>query len=275
MARRTPGIEDVQRYWNNRPCNIRHSRQEVGTADYFNEVEARKYRIEPHIVDFADFSRWRGKRVLEIGCGIGTDTINFAKAGAWVTAVDLSDESLALTKKRAEVFGLTNIKFYCADAEKLTATVPVEFYDLIYSFGVIHHTPRPQAVIRQIRNYMGPESTLKIMVYNRLSWKVLWILLIYGKGAFWKLDKLIAQNSEAQTGCPVTFTYTKQSARELLQGFSITDCRIDHIFPYKISEYTNYRYKKAWYFRYIPSRIFRWMESHWGWHLLLTARLHQ
>ena len=273
MTERTPGIEDVQNYWNRRPCNIRHSRQEVGTRAYFDEVEARKYFIEPHIVPFADFSRWKGKKVLEIGCGIGTDTINFARAGAWVTAVDLSHESLALAQKRAATFGLSNINFYYANAEKLTAAVPVETYDLVYSFGVIHHTPHPPAVINEIRNYMGPESTLKMMVYNRMSWKVLWIMLIYGKGAFWKLDKLIAQNSEAQTGCPVTFTYTEKTARDLLQGFSVIDCRIDHIFPYKISEYVNYRYRKTWYFRWISSRLFRWMESRWGWHLMLTAKL--
>jgi len=275
MAQETHDIEDVRSYWDSRPCNIRHSRQQVGTAEYFNEVEKRKYFVEPHIVDFADFARWKGKKVLEIGCGIGTDTVNFARAGALVTAVDLSKESLAIAQKRAAIFGLDNITFHCADAERLTSVVPVDVYDLVYSFGVIHHTPHPEAVIREIGNYMGPDSIFKIMVYNRLSWKVLWILLSYGKGAFWKLDELIAQNSEAQTGCPVTFTYTRQSARKLLHGFTVTDCSIDHIFPYKISEYTNYRYKKTWYFRHIPAPLFRWMESHWGWHLLLTAMRQQ
>src|SRR5690348_1486316 len=72
-------VEEVREYWNRRPCNIRHSPKPVGSKEYFDEVEARKYFVEPHIPGFAQFARWSGKRVLEIGCGIGTDTINFAR----------------------------------------------------------------------------------------------------------------------------------------------------------------------------------------------------
>src|SRR5271165_7276387 len=130
-------IGRVWDYWNNRPCNIRHSTQPVGTREYFDEVEARKYLVEPHIPAFADFERWKGKRVLEIGCGIGTDTINFARAGAQVTAVDLSETSLQIAAQRAEVFGLEDfVTFVNANAETLDG-VPLEpGYDLIYSFGV-------------------------------------------------------------------------------------------------------------------------------------------
>src|SRR5579863_1368008 len=112
-------IEKVKDYWDQRPCNIRHSTKAVGTLDYFNEVEARKYFVEPHIPQFAQFERWRGKRVLEIGCGIGTDTINFARHGALVTAVDLSEKSLEIAHQRAEVFGLQDhISFIRANAEE-------------------------------------------------------------------------------------------------------------------------------------------------------------
>lgn len=265
-------VEQVRDYWNARPCNIRHSQQPVGTREYFDEVEARKYRVEPHIPGFADFERWKGKRVLEVGCGIGTDTMNFARAGAQVTAVDLSEQSLALARKRAEVFGL-KVRFYHANAEELTTVVPVEPYDLVYSFGVIHHTPHPEKAVAQIRNYLGPESTLKVMVYHRHSWKVFWILMKYGKGAFWKLDQLIAENSEAQTGCPVTFSYTRETIKELLNGFEILGTQVDHIFPYRIPDYVQYRYNEVWYFKALPTPVFRSMERRWGWHLCVTARL--
>src|SRR6266576_1892712 len=99
-------IDQVRAYWNRRPCNVRHSTSPVGSKEYFDEVEARKYFVEPHIPAFADFARWKGKKVLEIGCGIGTDSINFARAGADVTVVDLSDESLQLCETRFDVFGL-------------------------------------------------------------------------------------------------------------------------------------------------------------------------
>jgi 2-polyprenyl-3-methyl-5-hydroxy-6-metoxy-1,4-benzoquinol methylase len=270
---RNASLEQVRDYWNARPCNIRHSPKPVGTKEYFDEVEARKYLVEPHIPGFAEFPRWAGKRVLEIGCGLGTDTINFARAGAQVTAVDLSEESLALARKRAEVFGLADrIKFYAADAEHLSETVPPAPYDLVYSFGVIHHTPHPDRVVRQVRDhFVGPESTLKVMVYHRYSWKVFWIVATDGQGAFWKLDELVARNSEAQTGCPVTYSYTRASASELLSGFRVEDVWVDHIFPYRIPDYKEYRYVMNWYFRMLPRPAFRWLERQFGWHVCLTA----
>src|SRR5712664_4565543 len=97
-------IARVRDYWNDRPCNIRHSTAPVGTREYFEEVEARKYFVEYHIPGFAQFERWRGRRVLEIGCGIGTDTINLARHGARVTAVDLSEKSLEIARQRAEIY---------------------------------------------------------------------------------------------------------------------------------------------------------------------------
>ena len=119
--------------------------------------------------------------------------------------------------------------------------------------------------------YARPGTIVKIMVYHKLSWKVFWILFVYGKLAFWKLEKLIAQNSEAQTGCPITYTYTKQEGRELVKPFSVKEISADHIFPYKIPDYVKYKYTKVWYFRYLPKPVFRWLEKHFGWHLLITA----
>lgn len=265
-------INTVRDYWNSRPCNIRHSSKEIGSKEYFDDIEARKYLVEPHIPDFADFPKWKGKKVLEIGCGIGTDTINFARAGAQVTAIEYSEESLKIAKQRAEVFDLP-IKFYHADAENLSKTVPVEKYDLVYSFGVIHHTPHPEKAISEVKKYMDKNSVFKIMVYNRNSYKTRWIILKYGKGQFWQKDQLIAKYSEAQTGSPVTYSYTKKSIYNFLKGFSINDIFVDHIFPYSIPEYKKYEYKKVWYFRILPKPFFRLMEKTFGWHLCVTAKL--
>ncbi len=91
-------IQSVRDYWNRRPCNIRHSIAEIGTKEYFDQVEARKYMVEPHIPAFAEFEKWRGKKVLEIGCGIGTDTMNFARAGAQVTEI----ARVEITKKHID-----------------------------------------------------------------------------------------------------------------------------------------------------------------------------
>ena len=165
-------IAQVRDFWNRRPCNIRHSSRPIGEREYFDEVEARKYFVEPHIPGFAAFSQWSGKRVLEVGCGIGTDTINFARAGAQVTAIDLSERSLEIARNRAAVYKLTNINFVHANVEELAAILPATTrYDLVYSFGVLHHTPNPNTALRQMVSFLAPGGTLKLMVYHRYSWK--------------------------------------------------------------------------------------------------------
>jgi 2-polyprenyl-3-methyl-5-hydroxy-6-metoxy-1,4-benzoquinol methylase len=267
-------VDQVRSYWDQRPCNIRHSPKPVGTREYFDEVEARKYFVEPHIPRFAEFDRWQGQKVLEIGCGIGTDTVNFARHGATVAAVDLSPQSLDLARRRVEVYGLQNqVRFYSGSAEELTSFVPVEPYDLIYSFGVIHHTPHPGRVLQQMRSYAKPGTTIKIMVYHHRSWKVFDILMGYGKGQFWRIEELVAEHSEAQTGCPVTYTYTRDEGRRLIEssGFHASNIFVDHIFPYRIPEYVKYQYVKSWPWSRTSPSLFRWMERHFGWHLCLTA----
>jgi len=269
-------IDAVREYWDRRPCNLRHSPAEVGTRQYFDEVEARKYFIEPHIPMFAQHGRWAGKRVLEIGCGLGTDTVNFARAGASVTAVDLSVRSLQLARQRAKVFGLSDrIRFVEANAEQLSTYVRPEPYDLVYSFGVLHHSPRPARALEQIRRFFtGPGTTFKLMVYHRLSWKVLAVLFREAHGQFWKLEEAVARHSEAQTGCPVTYTYTRTSVRRLLlaHGFAVNELFVDHIFPYRVADYVQYQYVKALPFRWLPPGSLRALERRLGWHLCVTAR---
>jgi SAM-dependent methyltransferase len=263
-------IDQVRAYWNRRPCNIRHSTKPIGTREYFDEVEARKYFVEPHIPKFAEFERWRGKKVLEVGCGIGTDSINFARAGADVTVVDLSEESIELCKKRFEVFGL-KASFFSGDAEHLGELVPVEKYDLIYSFGVIHHTPHPERVFEQIKLYCKQGTELRVMLYSKWSWKVFWINLTYGKGAFWRSDELVSKYSEAQTGSPVTYSYSFDGVRKLMRDYDVIKIRKEHIFPYRIDKYVKYEYEWVWYFRWLPTPWFSWLERRLGWHTLITA----
>ncbi|MGC2324037.1 MAG: class I SAM-dependent methyltransferase, partial [Terriglobales bacterium] len=203
-----------------------------------------------------------------------TDTVSFARHGAEVTAVDLSSQSLEIARQRVGVYGLEDrVRFFHGSAEELTAFVPKQMYDLIYSFGVIHHTPHPERVLAEARQYAAAGSTLKIMVYHRWSWKVLWIVLGYGKGQFWRTPELVARNSEAQTGCPVTYTYSRPQAHRLVEsrGFRVTSLFVDHIFPYRIADYVQYRYVKAWPWSWMPQPMFRWLEKRFGWHLCLTA----
>ena len=254
-------IQTVKAYWDARPCNIRHSKQPAGTREYFDEVEARRYMVEPHIPAFAEFERWQGKRVLEIGCGIGTDTISFARHGAQVTAVELSTESLAVARKRAEVYGFSEqIDFVQANAEELTSVLPLDAYDLVYSFGVIHHTPDPAKAVAEIRHYMSASSELRLMVYAKDSWKRIMI------------DAGFDQ-PEAQSACPIAYTYTQDGVRRLLSGLEILSMKQAHIFPFLIEKYVKYEYEFQPWFAAMPRDMFRALETSLGWHLLIVARL--
>jgi SAM-dependent methyltransferase len=256
----TVSIETVADYWNRRPCNIRHSQRDVGSREYFDEVEERKYFVEPHIPGFAQFANWNGRRVLEIGCGLGTDAVNFARAGADYTGVELSEASLALARKRFEVFGLKGRLEQC-NAEELNRVVEPASYDLVYSFGVIHHTPDPGAVIRQARQAIRPTGEFRLMLYARNSWK----------------DAMIEagfDQPEAQTGCPIAFTYTHQEVRDLLgaNGFGTVAISQDHIFPYVVEKYVRYEYELQPWFAAMPREMFRALEQRFGWHMLIVAK---
>jgi SAM-dependent methyltransferase len=266
-------VQDVKQYWDRRPCNIRHSPRPLGTREYFQEVENRKYFVEPHIPRFANFPQWRGKDVLEIGCGIGTDSVNFVRNGAHLTIIELSSESLAITKKRLELEGL-KANFINGNAEELSQLLPLnQKFDLIYSFGVIHHTPHPERVISAIAGCLKPGGELRLMVYARRSWKVMWIYARYGWREPWNWRGLVAKYSEAEIGSPVSYVYSYREVRALLRGFEIVRMTKDHIFPYRIPDYLRYRYVKNWYFRCVPNLWFRWLERRLGWHMLIIARV--
>ena len=252
-------IENVKQFWDDRPCNVRHSKKEIGTKEYFDEVEKKKLTAEPHIKTFSNFDEWNGKKVLEIGCGLATVGINFASHGANYTGVELSDESLKLAKQRFDVYKMQG-KFFSGNAEYLSTFVPVETYDLIYSFGVIHHSPHPENIVSEIKKYMNENSILKIMLYAKDSWKN------------YMIESGLDQ-PEAQYGCPIANTYTKDQVVDLLEGYDIISIEQDHIFPYQVEPYKRGEYIKEPWFESMPSQMFKTLEKNLGWHLLITAKL--
>jgi SAM-dependent methyltransferase len=254
-------IEAVEEFWDNQPCNIFHSNKELGSVEYFNEVERRKYFVEPHIPQFAQFDNWENKDVLEIGCGIGTDGVNFARSGARYVGVELSGESLKIAKMRFKVFGL-NGELFKANVENLTKLIERKMrFDLVYSFGVLHHTPNIGLALSNIRSLCHSESTFRFMVYARNSWKSAMI----NAG----LDQ-----PEAQHGCPIANLYTHDEIDSILNrtGFKLRKIEQAHIFPYDIKNYRNYRYVKLPWFESMPSEVFSALEDKFGWHLLIDAK---
>jgi SAM-dependent methyltransferase len=254
-------LDQVRDYWNNRPCNIRHSKSPIGTKDYFDEVEARRYANEPHNFTFPEFPRWKGKRVLEIGCGIGTDATNFARQGAVYTGVDLSSESIRLAKQRFQVFGLQGNFIEC-NAEKLDSIFASDQkFDLIYSFGVIHHAPNPERVVQCLPNLLADNGECRVMLYAKDSWKNILI------NAGW-------DQPEAQDNCPQALTYSKKEAENLFKSAGFGDVTVaqDFIFPWNIEHYVKYEYVKQPWFASMPPELFKIIERALGWHLMITAK---
>ncbi len=254
----TVDIRNVEEYWDRRPCNVRHSAQQRGSRAYFDEVEARRFFVEPHIPSFAQFERWIGRNVLEIGCGIGTDAINFARCGANYTGIELSKESLELAKQRFKVYELAGTLLQL-NAEDMTRELPLSSFDLVYSFGVIHHTPNQRAVIEQARRVIAPDGELRIMLYAKNSWKS--IMIDHG-----------FDQPEAQFGCPLATVYDQAMVEDLFSGlFKISSIEQAHIFPYVIEKYVNYEYEHQPWFKAMPPEMFAALQKRLGWHLLIVG----
>jgi len=131
-------------------------------------------------------------------------------------------------------------------------------FDLIYTFGVVHHSPDPQKIIDNCLLLLKPGGVLKVMVYAKNSWKKMMI------------DENLDQY-EAQTNCPVAFTYTNEQIYDMFNNFKNINIYQKHIFPYKIPEYKKYEYKKEDWFENMPDNIFKVLEKKLGWHLCITC----
>jgi SAM-dependent methyltransferase len=247
-------------YWDAQPCNIHHGKSAVGTLNWSREVTHRKYFVEPHIPSFAQYNRWKGKHVLEIGCGIGTDTLEFLRAGAIVDALDLSHESIILARRRVELeipAGLgRNVRFWESDAAQfLPYPVTGRYYDLIYSFGVLHHIANAIMVLARARDRLGEAGELRIMLYAR-----------------WSLKHLLCEQPEAQSGCPYVQRYDRTRLKRMFKssGLKIESFKRCYIFPWRVKDYVQHRYVKRWYLRHVP---FKRLESALGDHLLIVGRI--
>jgi ubiquinone/menaquinone biosynthesis C-methylase UbiE len=157
----------VHDFWQANPCGSDVSDERIGTREFFDAVERHRYITEWHIPEVVAFPRWRDKEVLEIGCGLGTDAINFARAGAHYTGVDLTEVSIEMVRSRFELDGLSaNLRV--ADAERLPFAD--DSFDLVYSHGVLHHTPDTQRAIDEVYRVLKPDGTAMVMLYHKHSY---------------------------------------------------------------------------------------------------------
>ena len=157
----------VHDFWQANPCGTKFAEGEVGTREFFDAIERHRYQTEWHIPAVVNFQRWRDSDVLEVGCGLGTDAINFARRGAHYTGVDLTEASVELVRRRFELEGITaNLRV--ADAEALPFAD--SSFDLVYSHGVLHHTPDTQRAINEVHRVLKPAGTAMVMLYHKNSY---------------------------------------------------------------------------------------------------------
>lgn len=168
MQEAGPLKSQVREFWNRQSCDTDATRAEKFSRDYFEEIEAFRYRDQPFIHPFAQFSRYHGKQVLEVGFGAGTDFIQWLRAGAIVSGIDLTPEALANLTHRIQRYQLPPAEsIQVADAENLP--FPTDTFDLGYSFGVLHHSPDTEKALRELVRVVRPGGEIKVMLYNRHS----------------------------------------------------------------------------------------------------------
>lgn len=264
--------EAIREFWDKQPCNSQRSTAKKGTLEYFQEIADWRYAVEPHILPFAQFGQARNKRVLEVGCGIGTDAVSFAKCGADVTAIDLSSQSLELARENAAVNNV-KIAFIEDDIESLDAST-LKHFDIIYAFGSLHHTPNPAKALQTLRACLHTVGELRLMLYSLVSYKAFWALQDTGQWNMGHLEDAYAQHSEAQPDCPLVRVYTLEGARALIEPpFTCTYLAKKHIFVWDIPSYKRGMLKKATAWQDVSDERIKQLEPELGQHILIKGRV--
>lgn len=255
--------DEVRNFWNAEPCGSRYMGE---LADFEDHAQAR-YTLEPYIPEFAQFSSSRGLKVLEIGVGMGADYLEWLKAGAVASGVDLSAISLERARHRCELAGY-QADLRVADAEHLPFADNT--FDVVYSYGVMHHSPDTPQCINEAWRVLKPGGEARIMVYHHPSITGLMLWLRYG--VFRKsLRKTVYQSLES----PGTKTYTQDEVRSLMRSFE--DIRLRQVFSpgdlllnQPSARFQSWLYRFVW--KCFPRAFVRKCGAKWGLFLLISAR---
>lgn len=206
--------EDVRCHWDAQPCGTRDSSGD-DRARFFAELERERYAWEPYIPTFARFAQGKDRDLLEVGVGAGTDFVNWVRHGARATGIDLTPRGVELTHERLALEGL-HADVHVADAERLPFADGT--FDIVYSYGVLHHSPDTARAVAELRRVLRPGGRALVMVYHVPSWVgfMLWTLHCAAKLRPWRSPRwAIYHHLES----PGTKAYTKAEARTLFAGF--------------------------------------------------------
>jgi len=215
--------EQVRAYWEHSPNGSTLTSAVPGSAEFYAQVERERYAAEPFIPRYAGFDAARGKRVLEIGVGVGTDFVRFARAGAIVTGIDLTERAVELVSQRLALEGLRG-EVLVADAESLPFADGQ--FERVYSWGVLHHTPNTPRAISEALRVLAPGGEVCIMLYARHSWvSYAWWVRYAALRArpWWSLATVLSRHMESAG----TTAYTKRELRPQFAG--LESVRLDKV----------------------------------------------
>ncbi len=248
-------IDDVRTYWNRHIHDLEITQHPVGSRGFFDDLDQYHFEKLHHLLRLVDFDGYRGRSVLEVGCGAGVDLARFARGGAAVTGVDLAQSAIDLARANFQQQGLHG-RFDVADGEQLP--FPDESFDLVFAHGVVQYTANPQRLVAECRRVLRPGGEAIFQVYNRVSWL----------NALSKLMKVGLEHDDA----PVLLKVSIPEFRRLLAGFR--EVRIvPERFPVKSRLHggwkgTVYNGLFVGTFNVLPRPLVR----RFGWHLLAFCR---
>jgi ubiquinone/menaquinone biosynthesis C-methylase UbiE len=160
-------IAAVEHFWDNHVHDWKVAKSPAGTKEFFEEIEEYRYEKLSYLPDAIQFDRFAGKTVLDLGCGVGNDLSRFVKAGAKVTGVDISQHAVELARDNFRFRGLEG-EFLKMNGEKLE--FPDDHFDAVFCHTVLHFTPDPHAMLREIKRVLKPGGEAILMTVNRKSW---------------------------------------------------------------------------------------------------------
>jgi SAM-dependent methyltransferase len=194
----------VRAYWNARVHDLEMTDEPVGTRAFFDALDHYRFDKLAYLPQVVDFSGFRGQRLLEIGCGIGTDLVRFARGGAQVIGVDLSETAVRLARRNMELNGQPPGVLAVGDGAALPfADMSV---DVVYAHGMLQYSADPRSIVRESQRVLRPGGRAIFMVYNRVSWLM----------ALSKIMKVPLEHEDA----PGLRLYSISEFRRLLEGFA-------------------------------------------------------
>lgn len=214
---------EVRAHWEAETCGTRYS-QEGDRARYFRELAEARYKLEPYIFDVAGFSDGKGKRVLEIGVGAGADFANWCRHVEHATGVDLTDRAIELTRERLTLEDVPDSRYTLRRMDAENLDFPSESFDIVYSYGVLHHSPDTRRAFSEVQRVLRPGGEFRGMVYHLHSWTtyMLWAQQVL-RG---RVDRTPREVVFDQLESPGTKVYTLPEAQELLRGVGFDDVKL-------------------------------------------------